>query len=105
MLSFATVDGLTATADGRSAKVQRAPEIDYEFPRENGAGLELVFETEGATFLSFAKSMVGVSVFGDNHQRNGEQKDRYYKFDGIAMRLTVSIDWLAAVETRYSISS
>ncbi|WP_316157493.1 TrbG/VirB9 family P-type conjugative transfer protein [Cupriavidus sp. BIC8F] len=92
VLSFATVNRFTAIADGRSVNVHRVPEIDYVFPRENGAGLEMAFEKDGATYLSFAKSMVSVSVFGDDHQRNGEQKDRYYKFNGIAARLTVIAD-------------
>lgn len=92
VLSFSTVDRFTATADGKSVQVDRAPEIEYVFPRENAAGLEMVFEKDGATYLSFAKSMVSVSVFGDEHKRNGEQKDRYYKFDGIAARLTVIAD-------------
>ncbi|MDK3022943.1 TrbG/VirB9 family P-type conjugative transfer protein [Cupriavidus taiwanensis] len=92
VLSFATVDRFTATAEGKAVEVKRTPEIDYAFPRENSAGLEMVFEKDGATYLSFAKSMVSVSVFGDDHQRNGEQKDRYYRFDGIAARLTVIAD-------------
>ncbi|MBB3011249.1 pilus assembly protein PilL [Cupriavidus alkaliphilus] len=92
VLSFSTVDRFTATADGKSVQVDRAPEIEYVFPRENAAGLEMVFEKDGVTYLSFAKSMVSVSVFGDEHKRNGEQKDRYYKFDGIAARLTVIAD-------------
>ncbi|MFJ4291235.1 TrbG/VirB9 family P-type conjugative transfer protein [Cupriavidus sp. NPDC089707] len=92
VLSFSTVDRFTATADGKSVEVKRSPEIDYEFPRENSAGLEMVFEKDGATYLSFAKSLVSVSVFGDDHQRNGEHRDRYYKFNGIAARLTVIAD-------------
>ncbi|QCC05573.1 Pilus assembly protein PilL (plasmid) [Cupriavidus necator H16] len=92
VLSFATVDRFTATADGKSVDVTRTPEIDYEFPNQNGAGLEMVFEKDGATYLSFAKSLVSVSVFGDEHQRNGELKDRYYRFNGIAARLTVIAD-------------
>lgn len=92
ILSFATVDRFTATADGKSVQVDRTPEIEYVFPAENGAGLEMVFEKDGATYLSFKKSMVSVSVFGDDHQRNGEQKDRYYKFNGIAARMTVIAD-------------
>ncbi|CAG2155425.1 pilus assembly protein PilL [Cupriavidus numazuensis] len=92
VLSFATVDRFTATAEGKSVEVTRSPEIDYEFPRENTAGLDMIFEKDGATYLSFAKSLVSVSVFGDDHQRNGEQKDRYYKFNGIAARLTIIAD-------------
>jgi len=92
VLSFSTVDRFTATAEGKSVEVTRSPEIDYEFPRENSAGLDMIFEKDGATYLSFAKSLVSVSVFGDDHQRNGEQKDRYYKFNGIAARLTIIAD-------------
>lgn len=92
VLSFSTVDRFTASAEGKSVEVTRSPEIDYEFPRENSAGLDMIFEKDGATYLSFAKSLVSVSVFGDDHQRNGEQKDRYYKFNGIAARLTIIAD-------------
>jgi len=92
VLSFSTVERFTATAEGKSVEVTRSPEIDYEFPRENSAGLDMIFEKDGATYLSFAKSLVSVSVFGDDHQRNGEQKDRYYRFNGIAARLTVIAD-------------
>ncbi|CAG9180258.1 hypothetical protein LMG23992_04187 [Cupriavidus laharis] len=92
VLSFSTVDRFTATAEGKSVEVTRSPEIEYEFPRENGAGLDMIFEKDGATYLSFTKSLVSVSVFGDDHQRNGEQKDRYYRFNGIASRLTVIAD-------------
>ncbi|NOV26612.1 MULTISPECIES: pilus assembly protein PilL [Cupriavidus] len=92
ILSFSTVDRFTATANGKSVQVDRTPEIEYVFPAENGAGLDMVFEKDGATYLSFKKSMVSVSVFGDDHQRNGEQKDRYYKFNGIAARMTVIAD-------------
>ncbi|CAG9165745.1 pilus assembly protein PilL [Cupriavidus pinatubonensis] len=92
VLSFSTVDRFTVTGEGKSVEVTRTPAIDYEFPRENSAGLDMIFEKDGATYLSFAKSLVSVSVFGDDHQRNGEQKDRYYKFNGIAARLTIIAD-------------
>ncbi|HBO77036.1 MAG TPA: pilus assembly protein PilL, partial [Cupriavidus sp.] len=38
------------------------------------------------------KSMASISVFGDNHQGGGEQKDRYYKFNGVSDHLTVIAD-------------
>ncbi len=36
--------------------------------------------------------MASISVFGDNRQGSGEQKDRYYKFNGVADHLTVVAD-------------
>jgi hypothetical protein len=36
--------------------------------------------------------MASISVFGDNHQGGGEQKDRYFKFNGVSDHLTVIAD-------------
>lgn len=92
VLSFPIVDRFTATGGGKSIEVARVPGITYLFPRENSAGLERVFEKDGATYLSFARSMASISVFGENHQGDGEQKDRYYRFKGISKHLTVIAD-------------
>jgi hypothetical protein len=92
VLSFPTVDNFTASGGGKRMEVARVPGINFLFPRDNAAGLERVFEKDGATYLSFAKSMASISVFGDNHQGGGEQKDRYFKFDGVSDHLTVIAD-------------
>lgn len=92
VLSFATVDRFTATSGGNAVEVLRVPEIEYLFPAKNSAGLRMVFEKDGATYLSFDRSLVNVSVVGDQLKRDGEQRDRYYKFEGIASRLTVVAD-------------
>ncbi len=92
VLSFPTVDNFTASGAGKRVEVARVPGINFLFPRENDAGLERVFEKDGVTYLSFAKSMASISVFGDNHQGGGEQKDRYYKFNGVSDHLTVIAD-------------
>lgn len=92
VLSFPTVDHFTASASSKRVEVARVPGINFLFPRDNSAGLERVFEKDGATYLSFAKSMASISVFGDNHQGGGEQKDRYYKFNGVSDHLTVIAD-------------
>ncbi|SDD57251.1 hypothetical protein SAMN05216345_11192 [Cupriavidus sp. YR651] len=92
VLSFPTVDRFTATGTGKRVEVARVAGINFLFPRENDAGLERVFEKDGATYLSFAKSMASISVFGDNHQGGGEQKDRHYKFNGVSDHLTVIAD-------------
>nr|WP_315595556.1 pilus assembly protein PilL [uncultured Cupriavidus sp.] len=92
VLSFPTVDQFTASGSGKRVEVARVAGINFLFPRENGAGLERVFEKDGVTYLSFAKSMASISVFGDNHQGGGEQKDRYYKYNGVSDHLTVIAD-------------
>lgn len=92
VLAFATVDQFAASAGGKAVEVARVPGIAFLFPADNGAGLERIFEKDGATYLSFAKSMASISVFGANRQSNGEQKDRYYKFNGISDHLTVIAD-------------
>nr|WP_315597969.1 pilus assembly protein PilL [uncultured Cupriavidus sp.] len=92
VLSFPTVDSFTASSGSKRVEVARVPGINFLFPRENAAGLERVFEKDGATYLSFAKSLASISVFGDNHQGGGEQKDRYFKFNGVSDHLTVIAD-------------
>ncbi|HBO77035.1 MAG TPA: pilus assembly protein PilL, partial [Cupriavidus sp.] len=57
VLSFPTVDNFTASGGGKRVEVARVPGINFLFPRDNSAGLERVFEKDGATYLSFAKSM------------------------------------------------
>ncbi|WP_059414556.1 hypothetical protein [Cupriavidus basilensis] len=92
VLSFATVDQFSVTGGGKSVEVARVPGIAYLFPTENGAGLERIFEKDGATYLSFAKSMASISVFGESREGRGEQKDRFYRFNGISDHLTVIAD-------------
>lgn len=92
VLSFPTVESFTASSGGKRVEVARVPGINFLFPRDNSAGLERVFEKDGATYLSFGKSMASISVFGDNHQGGGEQKDRYFKFNGVSDHLTVIAD-------------
>jgi hypothetical protein len=92
VLSFPTVDSFVASSSGKRVEVARVPGINFLFPPDNSAGLVRVFEKDGATYLSFAKSMASISVFGDNHQGGGEQKDRYFKFNGVSDHLTVIAD-------------
>ncbi|GMG95006.1 pilus assembly protein PilL [Cupriavidus sp. SHE] len=92
VLSFPTADRFTVMGGGKRVEVARVPGINFLFPIENDAGLERVFEKDGATYLSFAKSMASISVFGEHHQGSGEQKDRYYKFNGVSDHLTVIAD-------------
>ncbi|MDF3883119.1 hypothetical protein [Cupriavidus basilensis] len=92
VLSLPTVDRFTVSGDGKAVEVMRAPGIAYEYPDENRAGLVRVFEYNDATYLSFAKPKASITVYDENHQGTGRHRDQYYKFDGIAKRLTVVAD-------------
>ncbi|AEI83183.1 protein PilL (plasmid) [Cupriavidus necator N-1] len=91
-LSLATVDRFTVRGGGKAVEVARVPGIHYLFAQQNEAGLSRVFEKDGATYLSFDKSMGSISVFDESRRGSGEHKDRYYKFNGISTRLTVVAD-------------
>ncbi len=91
-LSLATVDRFTVRGDGKAVEVARVPGIHYLFAQQNEAGLSRVFERDGATYLSFDKSMGSISVFDESRRGSGEHKDRYYKFNGISAHLTVVAD-------------
>jgi hypothetical protein len=100
VLSFRTADRFTVSGGGKSVEVARVPGIAYLFPQDNPAGLERVFEKDGATYLSFRQSLVQVSVFDESNQSNGEHKDRYYKYNGIGARLTVLADGKSVTVSR-----
>ncbi|QUN31797.1 TrbG/VirB9 family P-type conjugative transfer protein (plasmid) [Cupriavidus sp. KK10] len=91
-LSLATVDRFTVRGGGKAVEVARVPGIHYLFAQQNEAGLSRVFEKDGATYLSFDKSMGSISVFDESRRGTGEHKDRYYKFNGISAHLTVMTD-------------
>nr|WP_225934879.1 hypothetical protein [Cupriavidus sp. EM10] len=74
VLSFPTVDNFTASGGGKRVEVARVPGINFLFPRDNAAGLERVFEKDGATYLSFAKSMASISVFGTTTRAAGSRR-------------------------------
>lgn len=92
VVAFDTVDRFTLTGSGKTIEVRRAAEIRYDFPADNSAGLESVFEKDSATYLTFGKSKVNVSARNENGEGTGELKDRYFKFNGIAQQLTVVAD-------------
>lgn len=91
-LSLTTVDRFTVRGGGKAVEVARVPGIHYLFAKKNAAGLSRVFEKDGATYLSFDKSVGNISVFDESRRGSGEHKDRYYKFNGISAHLTVVAD-------------
>lgn len=92
VVAFDTVDRFTLSGSGKTVEVRRAAEVRYDFPADNAAGLESVFEKESATYLTFGKSKVNVSARNENGEGTGELKDRYFKYNGIAQQLTVVAD-------------
>lgn len=92
VLSFPTAERFTVRGDGKAVEVLRAPGVSYQYADDNRAGLVRVFEYGDATYLSFAKPKASISAYDENHQGTGRHRDRFYKFDGVAKRLTVVAD-------------
>ncbi|CAM2158555.1 conserved exported protein of unknown function (plasmid) [Pararobbsia alpina] len=80
-------------SDGKTrVEVARTRNVDFVFAKDNTAGLEAVFDKDGATYLKFSDSVIHVNVFDANHIGHGEQKGRYFKFDGTPEKLTIVAD-------------
>jgi hypothetical protein len=73
-------------------EVARRAGTVYDFPSGNGAHLEAVFDQEGQTFFKFSPSVINVSVADVHHLGSGEQKGRYYKFNGTSEQFIVTAD-------------
>jgi hypothetical protein len=72
----------------------------YDFDKANPAHLEAVFDQDGATYFKFASSVVHATVTDVRHLGSGEQKGRYYRFNGIADQFIVTGDGNTANVTR-----
>jgi hypothetical protein len=72
--------------------VARVAGTIYEFDQANKATLESVFDKEGSTFFKFADTVGHVTVADIGHFGTGEQKGRYYKFNGTAYQVIVNAD-------------
>ena len=64
----------------------------YDFPAGNAAHLEAVFDQGGHTYFKFAPSVINVTVADVHHLGSGEQKGRYYKFNGTSEQFIVTAD-------------
>jgi hypothetical protein len=73
-------------------EVARVSGTVYDFDTANKASLESVFDKEGATYFKFADTVGHVTVADAKHLGSGEQKGRYYKFDGTADQFIVTAD-------------
>ncbi|WP_213766511.1 hypothetical protein [Caballeronia sp. dw_19] len=73
-------------------EVARVAGTVYEFDTGNSASLEAVFDKDGATFFKFSETVGHVTVSDARNLGSGEQKGRYYKFNGTADQFIVNAD-------------
>ncbi|NIE81918.1 MULTISPECIES: TrbG/VirB9 family P-type conjugative transfer protein [unclassified Burkholderia] len=73
-------------------EVTREAKTVYDFDQPNAAKLELVFDREGRTYFKFADSVVRIGVTDTKNLGTGQQKGRYYMFDGTSDLFTVTAD-------------
>ncbi|MDN8035797.1 TrbG/VirB9 family P-type conjugative transfer protein [Burkholderia vietnamiensis] len=81
-------------------EVMREAKTVYEFDVPNRAHLEAVFDRDGQTYFKFGESAVMINVTDARHLGSGEQKGRYYKFDGTADQFIASADGNTVTVTR-----
>jgi len=81
-------------------EVARVEGAVYDFPTTNPAHLEAVFDQDGATFFKFADTVVAAKAMNADHSGTGEQKGRYYRFNGIATTFIATGDGQAVTVTR-----
>jgi hypothetical protein len=75
-----------------NVEVARVAGLVYSFDPRNTAGLEAVFEKDGSTYFKFADTVGNVKVSDVAHLGSGEQKGRYYRFNGTADQFIVNAD-------------
>jgi len=73
-------------------EVARVAGTIYDFDAANHASLQGVFDKDGVTFFKFADTVGTVTVSDVKHMGSGEQKGRYYKFNGTADQFIVNAD-------------
>ena len=88
-------------SDGtRTVELGRSAGTVYDFDAGSAAHLEAVFDRDGQTFFKFADSVVQVHVSDVKHLGFGEQKGRYYMFNGTADQFIVTADGATVNVTR-----
>ncbi|MGF6997356.1 TrbG/VirB9 family P-type conjugative transfer protein [Paraburkholderia sp. GAS32] len=88
-------------SDGtRTVEVGRSAGTVYDFDTASAAHLEAVFDRDGQTYFKFADSVVQVHVSDVKHLGSGEQKGRYYMFNGTADQFIVTADGTTVNVTR-----
>jgi hypothetical protein len=73
-------------------EVARSAGTVYEFPAGNRAHLEAVFDEGGQTYFKFASTVINITVADVHHLGSGEQKGRFYRFNGTSEQFIVTAD-------------
>jgi hypothetical protein len=92
VVTFNRAERFTISNDTDKVEVARVTGTVYEFDAANKAALQSVFDENGSTFFKFADTVGKVTVGDVAHMGSGEQKGRYYKFNGTADQFIVNAD-------------
>ncbi|SAK73771.1 hypothetical protein AWB80_04167 [Caballeronia pedi] len=92
VVTFNRAERFTISNDTDRVEVARVAGTVYEFDAANKAALQSVFDENGSTFFKFADTVGKVTVADVAHMGLGEQKGRYYKFNGTADQFIVNAD-------------
>jgi hypothetical protein len=92
VVTFNRAERFVVSNGSDSVEVARVAGLVYAFEPKNSAGLEGVFDKDGSTYFKFADTIGNVRVSDVAHMGSGEQKGRYYKFNGTADQFIVNAD-------------
>ncbi|SAL84714.1 hypothetical protein AWB74_07034 [Caballeronia arvi] len=92
ILTFNRSERFSISNAADKVEVARVAGTVYEFDPANKAALQSVFDQNGSTFFKFADTVGKVTVADVAHMGSGEQKGRFYKFNGTADQFIVNAD-------------
>lgn len=92
VVTFNRAERFTISNDTDKVEVARVAGTVYKFDTANKAALQSVFDENGSTFFKFADTVGKVTVADVAHIGSGEQKGRYFKFNGTADQFIVNAD-------------
>jgi len=92
VVTFNRAERFVVSNGVESVEVARVAGLVYTFEPKNSAGLESVFDKEGSTYFKFADTVGNVKVSDVAHMGSGEQKGRFFKFNGTADQFIVNAD-------------
>ncbi|MDQ7979848.1 hypothetical protein QYH69_21650 [Paraburkholderia sp. SARCC-3016] len=85
-------DRFTVSDGSNSVNMIRTAGTVYDFDHASPVHLEAVFDNDGQTYFKFAVSVIHATVSDARHLGSGEQKGRYYRFNGTADQFIVTAD-------------
>ncbi|VWC47189.1 hypothetical protein BLA23254_07455 [Burkholderia lata] len=92
VLTIDRAERFVVADESNRVEVTRDAKTVYDFDLPNAAKLETVFDREGRTYFKFAESVVRVGVTDTRNLGIGEQKGRYFMFEGTSDLFTVTAD-------------